>query len=66
MSAFQKYWDRLKATDPELYEEKLLRNRTRIQNIRNAIYDDPEKHELYKEQQRKRYAKRKGLKTKTE
>ena len=59
MSAFQKYWERLKTTDPELYEEKLLRNRIRIQKIRNEIYSDPEKHKLYKEEQRKKYAERK-------
>jgi hypothetical protein len=65
MSAFQQYWNRLKNTDPDLYEEKLLRNRLRIQKIRNDIYADPEKHKLYKEQQRKIYAKRR-LKKKTE
>jgi hypothetical protein len=62
MSAFQKYWERLKTTNPELYEEKLLRNRTRIQKMRNEIYSDPEKHKIYKEQQRKKYAERNSKK----
>jgi len=64
MSAFQRYWEKLKTTDPEQYEEMLLRNRNRIQKIRNDIYADPEKHEIYKQMQRKRYAERKAKKKK--
>ena len=56
MSSFQQYWERLKTERPEEYDRKLARNRERIRAMRKAIYNDPEKHKLYKEKQRLRYA----------
>lgn len=57
MSSFQKYWERLKSDRPEEYDRQLKRNRDRIKTMRQAIYADPEKHKVYKEKQRLRYAK---------
>jgi len=57
MSTFQKYWERLKSERPEEYDRQLKRNRERIKAMRAAIYADPQKHKVYKEKQRLRYAK---------
>ena len=65
-SPFQKYWNKLKSENPTLYEEKLKKNRDRIQEMRKKIYDDPEKHKLHKEKMRLAYARRKNQKEKTE
>ena len=61
-SPFQKYWNKLKAENPTLYEEKLKQNRDRIQEMRQKIYDDPEKHKLHKEKQGAAYAARRQKK----
>ena len=62
MSAFQKYWNNLKESNPEAYEEKLRVNRERIKKMRKAIYDDPEKHAAHKQRMREKYKKRMALK----
>jgi hypothetical protein len=55
-SAFIVYWNRLKEENPEVYQQKLKRNRDRIQKRRAAIYADKELHETYKQKQREKYA----------
>ena len=62
-SAFQRYWNNLKSTDPEAYKERLKINRERVQRFRKAIYADPKKHEAYKKRMRERYKARVAKKT---
>ena len=54
-TAFQRYWNNLKSTDPEAYKERLRVNRERVQRFRKAIYSDPAKHEAYKKRMREKY-----------
>ena len=49
------YWQKLKENDPDEYQAKLKRNRERIQKQREALYANPEKHEIYKQKQRDKY-----------
>ena len=58
MSYFQKYWDNLKANNPEKYAEKLKINRERIRRNRRELYKDKAKHAAYKQKQRERYRQR--------
>ena len=54
-SHFVKYWNTLKTERPDVYEQKLKSNRERIRKLRQAIYDDPERHAEHKRLQRERY-----------
>ena len=56
LSAFQRYWKRLKTEDPEKYEIRLAANRERVKRMRQTIYADKEKHVVYLERQRAKYA----------
>ena len=58
VSYFQKYWQKLKETDPAKYQEKLRVNRERVRSNRRALYKDKAKHDAYKQKQREKYRQR--------
>ena len=58
MSKFAEYWADLKLNHPEEYQEKLKKNRERIQAYRKRIYSDKTSHENHKKANRKKYKER--------
>ena len=64
MSAFQKYWNDLKANKPEKYERRLQLNRDNQKKKRHAIYKDKKLHENFKAENRRKYAERVAKKRK--
>ena len=58
MSKFSEYWTDLKLNHPEVYQERLKKNRERIRAYRKRIYSDKTAHENYKKANRKTYKER--------
>ena len=55
LTRFQKYWIDLKAQKPDVYEERLARNRERAKAYRRMIRDDPEKRARHNAKRREKY-----------
>ena len=50
---FQKYWSTLKTTQPDIYRERLQKNKDRAAAYRERLRNDPElraKHNAYRRQ----------------
>ncbi len=58
MSKFSEYWNDLKLNHPDKYQDRLKKNRERIQAYRKRIYADKKAHEEYKKANRKTYRDR--------
>ena len=55
LSRFQKYWIDLKVQQPDIYQEKLKRNRERAKAYRQLIRDDPERRAKHNAKRREKY-----------
>ena len=58
LTRFQKYWLDLKVQKPDVYAEKLKRNRERAKAHRQMIRDDPERRAQHNAKRRANYRRK--------